>query len=70
MAYNIIMVFLETSVFTKRIVECLTDSEYAEFQNYLMEMLYAYLKNEREDLTRSQLKILAEITKESINEEK
>ncbi len=31
MAYNITMIFLETSVFTKRIVECLSDTEYAEF---------------------------------------
>ncbi len=112
MAYDIDMVFLETSVFTKRIVECLTDTEYAELQDYLMHnpeagaviqgtgglrkirwkgsgrgkrggtrliyywwrpermlMLYAYLKNEREDLTQSQLKILAKIAKESINEE-
>ncbi len=111
MAYNIGMTFLETSIFTKRIVECLTDAEYAEFQDYLMQnpeagdviqgtgglrkirwkgsgrgkrggtriiyywwrpermlMLYAYLKKERADLTRDQLKLLAEVVKESLDE--
>lgn len=101
MAYNICMIFIETSVFTKRIQQAMDDDAYAALQQELVNhpeagdmikgsggirkirwsgsgrgkrggsrtlyfwnfadkiyMLYVYLKNEREDISSDQLKLL------------
>ena len=51
LAYNHSMIFIETSLFTSRIL-----------------MLYAYLKNERENLSPDQIALMREIAKEFKNE--
>lgn len=104
MAYNIAMIFLETRVFTDRIVEAMSDDDYAELQIHLAEhpdagamipgcgglrkvrwsgsgrgkrggsrliyywdfgdrilMIYVYRKNERENLTAEQKKVMKQI---------
>ena len=107
MAYNISMIFIETSLFTQRIVQIMDDDAYGELQEHLAAhpeagpviigsggvrkirwrgssrgkrggsrliyywdnghqilMLYAYLKNERENLTPEQISMMREIAKE------
>ena len=107
------MLFLETSVFTRRIVEFMSDDDYAELQQFLaanpeagdiipstgglrkirwsgsgrgkrggtrviyywwipdqIMMLFAYKKNEAEDLTESQKQQLRRIVEEWWNENK
>ena len=107
MAYNMGMTFIETSLFTQRIVQIMDDDAYGELQEHLAAhpdagpviigsggvrkirwrgssrgkrggsrliyywdnghqilMLYAYLKNERENLTPEQLSMMREIAKE------
>ena len=104
MAYNTRMIFVETKLFTDRILDALSDDEYAGLQNHLSEhpdagaiiqgtggvrkirwavsgrgkrggsrliyywdcgdrilMLYVYLKNERENLTSKQKKMMKQI---------
>lgn len=105
MTYNIIMVIIETSIFTKKITSLLNDEEYRSLQNLVLEtpsigdiiqgsggirkirwgisgrgkrggariiyywannqqqifMLYAYAKNEQDDLTKEQLSILKQV---------
>ena len=104
MAYNTRMIFVETKLFTDRILDALSDDEYAALQNHLSEhpdagaiiqgtggvrkirwagsgrgkrggsrliyywdcgdrilMLYVYLKNERENLTSEQKKMMKQI---------
>ena len=104
MAYNTHMLFVETKLFTDRILDALSDDEYAGLQNHLSEhpdagaiiqgtggvrkirwagsgrgkrggsrliyywdcgdrilMLYVYLKNERENLTAAQKKMMKRI---------
>jgi len=106
------MVFIETSIFTERIVQLMDDDAYRELQEHLAEhpdsgavivgsggvrkirwrgsgrgkrggsrliyywnsgekilMLYAYLKNEREDLSTKQLALMREIAKEFKDEQ-
>ncbi len=46
------MVIIETSIFTRRVLELLTDDE------------YRYAKNERDDLSPAQLKILQQIVRD------
>lgn len=105
------MIFIETSLFTTRIVKLMDDDDYRELQKHLGEhpdsgavivgsggvrkirwsgsgrgkrggsrliyywnygdkilMLYAYLKNEREDLSPEQVALMREIAKEFKNE--
>lgn len=104
MAYNMRMIFLETKVFTNRIVDAMSDDDYAGLQGHLslhpdagviipgaggvrkirwagsghgkrggsrliyywdfsdrILMLYVYQKNERENLTEEQKKIMKQI---------
>ena len=104
LAYNKSMVFLETKLFTNRIVEAMSDETYAALQEHLSArpdagalipgaggvrkirwagsgrgkrggsrliyywdfgdrilMLYVYQKNEREDLTEEQKKVMRQI---------
>ena len=104
MVYNIRMIFVETRLFTSRILDAMSDDEYAGLQNHLSQhpdagalipgaggvrkvrwagsgrgkrggsrliyywdcgdrilMLYVYLKNERENLTEGQKKLMKEI---------
>jgi len=104
MAYNMRMIFLETKVFTSRIVEAMSDDAYAELQGHLsmhpdagvvipgaggvrkirwagsgrgksggsrliyywdfgdrILMLYVYQKNEQENLTEDQKKVMRQI---------
>ena len=110
-AYNYIVIFIETSLFTTRIVRLMDDDDYRELQKHLGEhpdsgavivgsggvrkirwsgsgrgkrggsrliyywnygdkilMLYAYLKNEREDLSPEHVALMREIAKEFKNE--
>ena len=103
------MIFLETSVFTRRIQLCMDDSSYAEFQDFLVQnpeagsvipgsggirkirwagsgrgkrggtrilyylwtndrilMIFAYLKNETENITPSQLRQLRRMVEENL----
>lgn len=104
MVYNMLMIFVETILFTSRILDAMSDDEYAGLQNHLSQhpdagalipgaggvrkvrwagsgrgkrggsrliyywdcgdrilMLYVYLKNERENLTEGQKKLMREI---------
>ena len=104
MVYNVRMIFVETRLFTSRILDAMSDDEYAGLQNHLSQhpdagalipgtggvrkvrwagsgrgkrggsrliyywdcgdrilMLYVYLKNERENLTEGQKKLMKEI---------
>lgn len=114
MTYNIIMVIIETSIFTKKITSLLNDEEYRSLQNLLLEtpsigdiiqgsggirkirwgisgrgkrggariiyywennqqqifMLYAYAKNEQDDLTKEQLSILKQVVNSEFANEK
>ncbi len=112
MAYNVGMIFIETRLFTSRIVETMSDDEYAGLQNHLSKhpdagslipgaggvrkirwsgsgrgkrggsrmiyywdcgntilMLYVYLKNERENLTSEQKKLMRQIAEEYKHEQ-
>ncbi len=46
MAYNYNMIFVETSLFTRRIVQVMDDDAYGELQGYLTE----HPENEQEEL--------------------
>ena len=104
MEYNLVMTFVETKLFTSRILDAMSDDEYAALQHYLANrpdagavipgaggvrkvrwsgsgrgkrggsrliyywdcgdrilMLYVYLKNERENLTEEQKKLMRQI---------
>ena len=104
MEYNLFMTFVETKLFTSRILDAMSDDEYAALQHYLANrpdagavipgaggvrkvrwsgsgrgkrggsrliyywdcgdrilMLYVYLKNERENLTEEQKKLMRQI---------
>jgi hypothetical protein len=110
MAYNVIMIFIETSIFTKQIQRLLPDDSYRMLQSVLMLrpdagsvirasgglrkirwslpgsgkrgalrviyywsppdtifMLFPYRKNEQEDLTTDQLKLLRGMVKELLS---
>ena len=103
------MIFIETPIFTKRIVQSVDDDSYRRLQQTLMEhpdagavnrnsggirkircpvrgrgkrggartlyywdvpnriyMLYCYLKNERENITPEQLKVLRKLVEENL----
>jgi len=106
------VVFLETSLFTKRVTALLTDEQYAALQAYLVDhpdagdvirgsgrlrkirwgaasrgkrggtrtiyfwakpkdqilMLFLFAKNEQEDLTAEQIKVLQKIVREEFDE--
>lgn len=104
MVYNATMIFVETKLFTSRILDAMSDDEYAALQDHLSRhpdvgalipgaggvrkvrwagsgggkrggsrliyywdcgdrilMLYVYLKNERENLTEGQKKMMKQI---------
>ena len=108
-AYHVDVIFIETSIFTRRIQECMDDSSYADLQGFLANnpeagsvipgsggirkirwtgsgrgkrggsrilyylwteerilMLFAYLKNEMEDLSQPQLKQLRTVVEENL----
>jgi hypothetical protein len=107
LVYNVCMIFVETKVFTRRILDAMSDDEYASLQNHLADhpdagamipgaggvrkirwagsghgkrggarliyywnfcdkilMLYVYLKNERENLTEEQKRLMKQIAEE------
>ena len=107
MVYNVRMIFVETKVFTRRILDAMSDDEYASLQSHLADhpdsgamipgaggvrkirwvgsgrgkrggarliyywnfgdkilMLYVYLKNERDNLTEEQKRLMKQIGEE------
>ena len=112
MAYNLVVLFTETSLFTSRIIDAMSDDDYAALQQHLVEhpdagamipasggvrkirwcgsgrgkrggsrliyywdcgerilMLYVYLKNERENLTPDQVRLMRQIAEEYKHEQ-